>query len=72
MELIYLIKEEWLYHAMNMLIILVFALFGAFRSMKQALVEEEKTFLKEFFKAFGVLLLLYTVYVLYRTGYLAP
>ena len=72
MELIYLIKEEWMYHIMNLLILIVFAGIGAYRSMKYALEEEKQTFTKEFFKAFGVLLLLYTVYVLYRAGYLAP
>lgn len=72
MELIYLLKEEWGYHIINMLILIGFALFGAYRSMKYVLEEERKTLTKEFFKAFGVLLLLYSMYVLYRAGYLIP
>ena len=71
MELIYLIKEEWMYHVMNLLILIVFSAIGAYRGMKYALEEEKKTFSKEFFKAFGILLLLYALYVLYRAGYLA-
>lgn len=72
MELIYLIKEEWVYHAMNMLILIAFSGFGAYRNIKYSLAEEKKTFTKEFFKAFGVLFLLYIIYVLYRSGYLLP
>jgi len=72
MELIYLLKEEWSYHIVNMLILVGFAWIGAYKSMKYVSEDEHKTFTREFFKAYGVLFLLYGVYVLYRAGYLAP
>lgn len=71
-ELIYLIKEEWTYHLINLVILIFFSVLGAYRSMRVTLAEENKTYLKEFLKSFGVLFALYCLYILFRAGYLTP
>lgn len=69
---LYLLKEEWIYHIVNIVIIVVFALFGAYRSMKYKTKDENITFLTEFLKSFTVLMFLYCLYILYKMGYLVP
>lgn len=92
MEFINLLKEEWSYHLMNIGILFIFSLYGAystiqkkikleifriFEKKKEKLTDKEKglikksgnkAYLKEFLKAFFALFVIYTIYIVYRSG----
>lgn len=96
MDFLYLLKEEWSYHFINIMILIVFSIYGTYLTIKKNIklsifsyidennkdisdkkkkeIEEgqNRIWLKEFTKSFLVLFIIYSIYVLFKMGYLLP